>query len=368
MNSFYKGGSELPTVKVSSCSHRIKSKKLGLLDLKLVAHFRLYFTSIDKALVKHSLSTDKVLFTQLLRKRLEKGKTCYQGTCQLLYTYLIIGSRLSGEKPVQKPIKSKTFSLAFFLTNFAPTSAVHAFGHQSSVAVPLVFPEGEPKTTRRNTEQRWEKGRSWLGIDQVLKINRSRIIKFLLCCTVFVSMFSLSAQTPRKDNGADGLFETDPIHVGDRVPDDFYTRKYKLFVNGEAITTDLRHLKGKLVILDFWASWCGMCLTQMNKAEKLTERYTDTLAVLLVNSLDRGDDLQKIKQVYDNTLVRMGGASLPTVYGDEYLLSLFPHSSIPRYVWISPRGTVLAITGHSFVNSQQIDAVIDLLRGQGNYD
>jgi thiol-disulfide isomerase/thioredoxin len=198
---------------------------------------------------------------------------------------------------------------------------------------------------------------------KAFKSKRARAI--LLC---LVSMFSLSAQTPRKDSGADGLPAVAAINVGDRVPEDVYTRQYKVYTNGKAVTTDLKHLKGKLVILDFWASWCGMCLTQMPKGEKLSQRYADTLAIVLVNTRHRRDDLQKIKKTYNETLSRIGGNLLPTVYDDEYLIRLFPHASIPRYVWISPRGTVLAITGHTYVNKEQIDNVIDLLRGQGNYD
>jgi hypothetical protein len=106
----------------------------------------------------------------------------------------------------------------------------------------------------------------------------------------------------------------------------------------------------------------------MPKGEKLSQHYADTLAMVLVNTKHRRDDLQKIKKTYIETLSRIGGSSLPTVYDDEYLIRLFPHASIPRYVWISPRGTVLAITGHTFVNKEQIDNVIDLLRGQGNYE
>ena len=120
--------------------------------------------------------------------------------------------------------------------------------------------------------------------------------------------------------------------------------------------------------MDFWASWRGMCITQLDKGEKLSKRYADTLSILLVNTKHRRDDLTKIKNMYSETLSQIGGSTLPTVYDDEYLIRLFPHASIPRYVWISPRGTVLAITGHSFVNNKQIDDVIDLLRGQGNYD
>ncbi len=56
----------------------------------------------------------------------------------------------------------------FFLVNFALASAFYAVGYQSSSNFPLIFPEGDPKPTRRNSEQRWEKGRSWSGVGRYL--------------------------------------------------------------------------------------------------------------------------------------------------------------------------------------------------------
>ncbi|MEI2294663.1 TlpA disulfide reductase family protein [Sphingobacterium sp. ML3W] len=235
----------------------------------------------------------------------------------------------------------------------------------------------------------------------------------------FVSMFSLSVQKPREDSGAYGLkndrsqikeFLTSvlercspvnsikyyvlliiflfkfegvqaqlndksiqdntayPVMVGESVPEDFYTKKHLFYVDGTTVTKSFEEYKGKMIILDFWASWCGMCLSQMGKAEKLSQKYGDKVAFVLVNAKHRRDDLSKIKKTYGETLSQIGGSTLPTVYNDEYLFHLFPHASIPRYVWVSPRGIVLAITGHSFVNSEQIDEVINMLRGQGNYE
>lgn len=190
---------------------------------------------------------------------------------------------------------------------------------------------------------------------------------FLLLFGFLFQSFSLAAQENDVLDRRE-IPSVKALNVGDRVPDEFYAKKYKLFANNKAITTDLKHLKGKLIILDFWASWCGMCLMQMPKGEKLSQRYADTLVMVLVNTKHRKDDLAKIKKTYSETLSQIGGVTLSTVYDDEYLIRLFPHASIPRYVWISPRGTVLAITGYTFINNKQIDNVIDLLRGQGNYE
>ncbi len=176
MNSFYKGGSELPTGKGSSCSNQIKSKKLWPLVFKLVVLFRLYFNSIPPVRIKHSLSTDIVLITQNLRKKIRQGKTYFKDTSVLLKNRC----KISAQNQIKTAGSSSSLRVLFEdpstlrRTNVASSSGMLrllfdcASGRSRGVAEALPKPsqrapepvstmsqrslEAEPKVSRRGEE------------------------------------------------------------------------------------------------------------------------------------------------------------------------------------------------------------------------
>ncbi|MDA3844436.1 MAG: TlpA disulfide reductase family protein [Candidatus Kapabacteria bacterium] len=63
-------------------------------------------------------------------------------------------------------------------------------------------------------------------------------------------------------------------------------------INGKEIS--LKDFKGKVIILDFWASWCGPCVKELPFLSELYNKYKDQgLEVVAVNIDKRSKNAKK---------------------------------------------------------------------------
>src|SRR5205814_1794879 len=56
---------------------------------------------------------------------------------------------------------------------------------------------------------------------------------------------------------------------------------------------DLGNLKGKVVLVDFWATWCGPCVAEIPNIKKLYEKYNPQGFEVIGISLDNGAEAPK---------------------------------------------------------------------------
>ena len=78
------------------------------------------------------------------------------------------------------------------------------------------------------------------------------------------------------------LFDTGPTSIGSIAPD--FTEND---VNGKPVR--LSDFRGKYVLLDFWASWCGPCRAENPTVVKMYNKYKDRNFTVLGVSLDQAD-------------------------------------------------------------------------------
>lgn len=106
-------------------------------------------------------------------------------------------------------------------------------------------------------------------------------------------------------------------------------------IDSEGNLTSLEALKGRVVFMNFWATWCPPCIAEMPSIKKLHEEMGDEVAFVML-SLDQDFELAKAfnKRKCYNLPIYSPGGNLPSMYQS---------SAIPTTYVIDAKGN-LALT------------------------
>ena len=109
--------------------------------------------------------------------------------------------------------------------------------------------------------------------------------------------------------------------------------------------------KGKVVLINFWATWCPPCIAEMPSMEKLYKDYKDDVVFLFVSN-ESQEVISKFKQKNDyEFLVHSAITATP---------KLLEASSIPRTFILDQQGhIVIDKTGAADWNSDKVRKLLD---------
>lgn len=95
--------------------------------------------------------------------------------------------------------------------------------------------------------------------------------------------------------------------------------------------------KDKVLYIDFWATWCGACMNEMNNSKPIQEKYKEKPVefLFLCN--------QSTKESWQYTIEKKEFTGIQILLNDEQyaeLKDLFKISTIPHYVIINKKGSI----------------------------
>jgi len=109
----------------------------------------------------------------------------------------------------------------------------------------------------------------------------------------------------------------------------------------------LDDFRGKMVLVDFWATWCGPCVRSMPKLKETYEKYKAQGLVVLGVSMDDGPALPA-------RFCSERGIPWPSIMDQNGISRNWGVTTIPHMFIISPDGVVLW-TGHPALADKEIE-------------
>jgi len=103
----------------------------------------------------------------------------------------------------------------------------------------------------------------------------------------------------------------------------------------------LSELRGKYVLVDFWASWCGPCRKENPNVVKMYDKYHAKGFEIFSVSLDKDPESWKRAIASDNLKWQYHVSDLKQ--WDSSVIPLYGIESIPFTILLNPKGEILAV-------------------------
>ncbi len=152
-----------------------------------------------------------------------------------------------------------------------------------------------------------------------------------------------------------------PVKIGDTIPEAIWKMPLQVINHpqGKKIITLNEYRNKKLIILDFWATWCSPCVASLDNGVLIYNKHRNEMMLLPVASFDIPTNPMA------ENLMKEKGWRVPSVFDQDQFLykHVFPPptgSGIPHMVWIKD-GRVLAVPGTEYATEENI---IKAIRGE----
>jgi thiol-disulfide isomerase/thioredoxin len=132
------------------------------------------------------------------------------------------------------------------------------------------------------------------------------------------------------------------------------------FVTLDGERVSVSDFPGKVVLVDFWETWCVPCLQAMPTFQQVLEEYPDVFVVLAVSPgwSDTPEDVKRFKDEY--------GYDFIWVFDEDEVAAGLQIAGIPYKVFIDPEGkyitTELGAGGHQ----REYSKIVGILEEQFN--
>jgi thiol-disulfide isomerase/thioredoxin len=139
--------------------------------------------------------------------------------------------------------------------------------------------------------------------------------------------------------------------------------------NMDGSTFKIADKKGKVIVINLWATWCGPCLAEMPSFVAMQQKYGDQgFEILGLNTDDESDHMMNDI----NDVIQKKGINYPIVFSDAKLqgafLNISKFAGIPQSFLVDRDGNLRGVfKGANPENVKKMDGIIaNLVAGDQN--
>lgn len=146
---------------------------------------------------------------------------------------------------------------------------------------------------------------------------------------------STGGETVPSDMDTPSAEETEPAEESEEVLAPDFT---VLDLDGADVTLADRLADGKPIVLNFWATWCGPCKSELPYFDKASAEYADEVTFMLINLTDGS------RETVDGVkgFMETNGYSFPVYFDTEYSAAIpYGANSIPLTYFVTSDGVVV---------------------------
>jgi thiol-disulfide isomerase/thioredoxin len=144
------------------------------------------------------------------------------------------------------------------------------------------------------------------------------------------------------------------LGIGDTIPNLLWNMPLQIIDHqheNEAITLNDYRDK-KVIVLDFWNTWCGSCITGIKHSGELSSELKSHIAIIPITE-QRRDEIEKFKS--QNSTIK--NTTLNLVTDGKNIARYFPHELVPHVVFIK-NSKVVHIGGYESLSEQNIQMIL----------
>ena len=123
---------------------------------------------------------------------------------------------------------------------------------------------------------------------------------------------------------------------------------------GKTRTVTKADLAGKVVLIDFWATWCGPCLMELPEIQKLVEHYKEAKKEVVIVALSEDDSPKEISEIRTLVEKTLAEKKIKVDAAPIGRIGLDPSNSVGKAFDVEGYPTLVILDGKGVVQSAHV--------------